>query len=360
MTMDEETKFLEETLKLAKKGLSWTNPNPMVGAVIVKGGHIIGEGFHRRAGLAHGEIEALKNCRQNPAGSTLYINLEPCSHFGKTPPCTDVIIKSKVKRVVFCSLDPNPKVSGKGLAKLQKAGIETQYGILEDKARILNEAFFIYHEKRRPFVAVKFAASLDGKMATVTGSSRWITNEKARIYARKLRGQYQAVFVGINTILADNPNLGTRINGKKDPIRIILDPKLRIPKDANVLRDKNVILITTAKADKFKKKQLEKMGFTILVFNAEYINIQKLLSKLRGEGIISILVEGGGKTLGNFIDSKLVDKIYAFQAPIIIGGKGAVSIGGEGAETVQKALKLKNILLKKFGDNFLITGYVAD
>lgn len=358
--MNNDINYLKKTLLLAEKGLGWTSPNPMVGAIIVKNGRIIGKGFHRKAGLPHAEIEALNTAVENPRGATLYVNLEPCNIFGKTAPCVDTVIQSGIKKVICSTLDPNPKVNGLGKKALEKAGIKVLVGTLKNQARTLNEAFFMYHEKRRPFVAVKFAASLDGKMATVTGSSKWITNEKARIYARRLRGQYQAVFVGINTILADNPNLGTRINGKKDPIRIILDPKLRIPKDANVLRDKNVMLVTTAKADKLKKEQLEKMGFTILVFDAEYINIQKLLSKLRGEGIISILVEGGGKTLGNFIDSKLVDKIYAFQAPIIIGGKGAVSIGGEGAETVQKALKLKNILLKKFGDNFLITGYTAD
>lgn len=356
--MDEDIKFLKETLKLAKKGLSWTNPNPMVGALIVKGGHVIGEGYHQRTGLPHAEIEMLKNCRQNPKGSTLYVNLEPCSHFGKTPPCTDAIIKSGIKRVVFCTLDPNPKVNSKSLKLLRKASVETSYGILEDKARILNETFFTFHEKKRPFVAIKFAASLDGKMATQSGDSKWITNEKARKYARGLRSEYQAVLVGINTVLTDDPHLGTRTKGKKDPIRIILDPLFQIPVNSQVLRDHNVILVTTTKADRKKKKQLENRRFTVLVFNNERISIAKLLSALREKEIISLLVEGGGETLGRFVDEGLIDKVYAFHAPILIGGKKSVSIGGKGAESIKKTIHLANVSYKKFGDNLLTIGYV--
>lgn len=355
--MDNDIKFLKESLKLAKKGQGWTHPNPMVGAIIVKNDCIIGKGFHRKAGEAHAEIEALNSLTKNPRGATLYLNLEPCSFFGKTPPCVNEIIQMGIKRVICSTLDPNPRVFGKGKAALEKAGIEVIVGILENEARILNEAFFTYHEKKRPFVALKFASSLDGKMATKTGNSKWITNEKARIYGRGLRGQYQAVLVGINTILADNPNLGTRIKGKKDPIRIILDPRLRIPEDADVLRNKNVILVTTVKADRFKKNQLEKIGFTILTFDSEFINIQKLLSKLKEKGIISVLVEGGGNTLGNFIDFKLVDKVYVFKAPILIGGKGTIGIEGNGIEIIQNALHLKHISYKKFGDNLLTIGY---
>ncbi|MCL5784209.1 MAG: bifunctional diaminohydroxyphosphoribosylaminopyrimidine deaminase/5-amino-6-(5-phosphoribosylamino)uracil reductase RibD [Patescibacteria group bacterium] len=356
--MNEDIKFLKETLKLAKKGLGRTSPNPMVGAVIVRNGRIIGQGFHRQAGLAHAEIEALNSATENPQGATLYINLEPCTIFGRTPPCTEAIIKSGIKKIVCCTLDPNPKVHGQGLIKLKEAGIETAVGILEDEARVLNEAFFTFHEKRRPFIAIKFATSLDGKMATRSGDSKWITNRKAREYARNLRGQYQAILVGIHTILADNPNLGVRTKGQKDPFRIIIDPRLQISLDADVLRDTNVLIVTTSQADNFKKELLKNKVFTVLVFDSKQINIGELLSKLREKEIISILVEGGGETLGNFIDSRLVDKVYAFHAPIIIGGKNAFSIGGNGANTIKKAIKLKKISFQKFDDNSLTIGYI--
>lgn len=355
--MDQDTKFLKKTLQLAKKGLGWTNPNPMVGAIIVKDGRIIGQGFHHQAGKAHAEIEALNNILENPKEATLYVNLEPCAIFGRTPPCVDTIIKVGIKRVVCSTLDPNPKNRGKGIAKLKAVGIETSVGILESEVRKLNESFFTFHEKNRPFVVLKFATSLDGKMATRSGDSKWITNEKARRCARELRTQYQGLVIGINTVLADNPNLGARLKSRKDPIRIILDPKLQIPLDADVLRDTNVIIATTISADGRKKEQLENQGFTILIFDGEQISIPQLLSALKEKEIISILIEGGGETLGNFIDSRIIDKVYAFQAPVIIGGRKAISIGGKGVETVKAAIRLRNTVLKKFDDNLLTIGY---
>ncbi|MBI2314757.1 bifunctional diaminohydroxyphosphoribosylaminopyrimidine deaminase/5-amino-6-(5-phosphoribosylamino)uracil reductase RibD [Candidatus Daviesbacteria bacterium] len=353
--MPSDQSFLSLCLRLARKGLGWTNPNPLAGAVLVRNNRIIGRGFHHQVGKAHAEIEALA-VSEDPKGATLYVNLEPCSSFGKTPPCVDTIIEKKIKKVVFSTLDPNPKNYGKGLAKLQQAGIETSVGILETEARRLNEAFFIFHEKNRPFIVLKFAASLDGKIATYTGDSRWITNEKARLYARNLRGQYQAILAGINTILADNPNLGTRIKGKKDPIRIILDAELKIPLNAQVLRDNNVIIATTTKANKSKQAQLEKKGVTVWLF--DQITINKILSKLKEETIISILVEGGGQTLGEFVDAKIIDKVYAFHAPLIIGGEKAISIGRQGASTIKQALHLQNVIFKRFEDNLLTIGYI--
>lgn len=358
--MDKDTAFLRQTLNLAKKGLGWTNPNPMVGAIIVKDGRIIGKGYHHKVGLNHAEIEALNSAGENPVGATMYVSLEPCVIFGRTPPCADAIIKNGLKKVVCCSLDPNKKVHGRGLAKLKEAGIETSVGILEEEARILNETFFTFHEKNRPFVAIKFAASLDGKIATHTGNSQWITNEKSRKYARGLRTDYQGLVVGINTILVDNPNLGARLKGKKDPIRIILDPLLQIPLGSDVLRDTNIMLATTVSADQKKKELLEKRGFTILIFNGSFIKIPEFLSALKEREIISILVEGGGETLGNFVDSKIIDKAYVFHAPVIIGGKEAISVGGNGAKTIKEALHLKNVSHKKFDDNLLTTGYTEN
>lgn len=331
--------FLKETLKLAKKGIGWTNPNPMVGAILVKNGSIVGKGYHKRVGSAHAEIEAIKSSKDSLKGATLYINLEPCSHFGRTPPCVDEIIKAKITRVVCSTLDPNPKVSGRGIAKLKKAGIDVSVGILEYRARILNETFFTFHEKNRPFIALKFASSLDGKIATKTGDSKWITNEKARIYARNLRGQYQAILVGINTVIKDNPHLGTRIKNKKNPPRIILDSHLKIPLESYVLRDSNVLIITTSTANKQKLKQLNKRGIEVLVLSGDKISIPKLLQKLKAIEIISVMVEGGGKTIGSFVDSGFVDKVYAFVSPIIIGGKQAISaVEGRGVEKINQAI----------------------
>lgn len=325
---------MRRAILLAKKGLSWTNPNPLVGAVIVKNGRVIGEGFHHKVGLAHAEIEALNSLKESPEGATLYVNLEPCVHTDKrTPPCTESIIKSGIKKVVCATLDPNPKVNGLGVKRLREAGIVVSVGLMEKEARKLNETYFTYHTKKRPFVALKFASSLDGKIATFTGDSKWITNEKARTFARRLRLNYQAVLVGINTVLKDDPHFGVRVKSKKDPVRIILGSNLKIPPKAKVLRDENF-------------------------FVEEHMSIKRLLDKLYKKEIVSILVEGGSEVLGSFVDSKLVDKVYAFFAPKILGGNNAkTSVGGKGISKIKDALCLNNISLKKFDDNFLITGY---
>jgi len=356
--MSNDAFFLKQTFQLAKKGLSWTNPNPMVGALIVKKGKVIARGYHKRVGLPHAEIEALSSAKQCLKGSTLYINLEPCSHSGRTPACAPAIIQAGISRVVCSTLDPNPKVSGQGIKLLKKAGLEVSVGLLEKEARFLNEAFFTFHQKKRPFIAIKFAASLDGKIATKTGQSKWITNEMAREYARKLRASYQAVLVGINTILKDNPNLGLREKNKKEPLRLILDPKLKIPLNSQVLRDNNVLLITTSFADQEKLKAIKKRKIPFISYKRETISLATLLESLKKRQIISILVEGGGETIGHFIDKGLVDKIYAFYSPIIIGGKEAVkAVSGQGIKNLKSAIHLTNLSFKHFGDNFLLIGY---
>ncbi|MBI2036238.1 bifunctional diaminohydroxyphosphoribosylaminopyrimidine deaminase/5-amino-6-(5-phosphoribosylamino)uracil reductase RibD [Candidatus Microgenomates bacterium] len=329
--------FLKQALSLAKKGLGSTFPNPMVGAIIVKNGKVIGRGYHKKAGLAHAEIEAISLAKSDLArleGTTLYVNLEPCANFGKTPPCVETIIKSGIRKVVFSTLDPNAINHGQGKLVLEKAGIEVSVGLLENEALKLNEAFFTFHQKKRPFIAIKFAASLDGKIATYTGDSKWITNEKARAAARNIRSEYQAVVVGINTVIKDNPHLGIRQNGKQDPLRIILGYKEKLPANSQVLRDKNVLIVNPK-------------------------NIKALLSLLTEKEIISILVEGGGETIGRFVDEKLVDKVYAFHAPLIIGGEKAISaVRGIGAKTLKDGLKLTNVTFRKFDDNILTTGYL--
>lgn len=353
--MDE--KYIKETFTLAKRGQGWTNPNPVVGAVIVKNGKVIGRGYHKKFGFPHAEAEAISAAKESIKGATLYTNLEPCSHHGKTPPCIDLIIKSGFSRVICSSRDPNPKVNGQGIDQLKRSGIDVVVGTLEKESHKLNEAFFTFHEKKRPFIAIKFAASLDGKIATRAGDSQWISSEKARDYARNLRGQYQAILVGINTVIHDDPHLGTRKKNLRDPIRIILDSTLKIPINSQALRDQDIIIITTEKADKIKSEKFIEKGIEIIVFPGRQITVSELLKKFYQRRIISILVEGGSEVLGSFVDAKLIDKVYAFHAPIIIGGKEAKNaVGGTGVSMIKDALHLKNITHKKFDQTILTIG----
>ena len=353
----QDQQFMDEALKLAKRAIGWTNPNPMVGTVIVKDGKVISRGYHHKAGSPHAEIEALRAAGANAAGATLYVNLEPCAHHGRTPPCTDTIIASGIRRVVCAAVDPNPQVSGEGIKQLRAAGIDVTVGPRSAEAQKINEAFFAFHEKQRPFIALKFAASLDGKLASRTGDSKWITNEAARAYARSLRAEYQAVVVGINTVLSDDPQLGARRPGKKDPLRVIVDSRLQIPLCSQALRDNNVLIATTADAPSGKKHELQQRGVQVLDFPGKTVPIKKLLTALAKQEIISVLVEGGGGIIGSFIDAGAVDKVYAFYAPLLVGGVGAISIQGKGAKTIQAATRLKNTSFKHFQDNFLVSGY---
>lgn len=347
--------FMRECLRLAAKGRGRVEPNPMVGAVVVKNGKIVGKGYHRRFGAAHAEIEALRLAGARAAGATLYVNLEPCAHFGKTPPCVDAIIKADVRRVVCATRDPNTVARG-GIEKLRRVGIAVSIGCMGKEARELNEAFFTFHEKNRPFVALKFAASFDGKLGTRTGDSKWITNEKARAFARKLRGEYQAVLVGINTVLKDDPHLGARARGKRDPLRVILDSRLRIPLKSKVLRDSNVLVVTTNRASKRKKRMLEARGPTVYVMQGQHISIKELFRVLRERHIINVLVEGGGEVLGSFIDAKVDDKVYAFYAPILIGGARSLTINGRGVRTLADAHRFKKIFIEHFTNDVLVIG----
>ena len=350
-----DVRYLEMALRLARKGLGQTFPNPMVGAVVVKRGRIVGRGYHRKAGSAHAEVEALAAAGARARGATLYVNLEPCNHWGRTPPCVDAIIAGKIKRVVCCTRDPHQAARG-GVEKLKRAGVAVSVGGLAQEARDLNEAFFTFHEMRRPFIAIKFAASLDGKIATRTGDSKWITNRRARAYARALRGHYQAILVGINTVLKDNTHLGTRKKGKKDPLRIVLDSRLRIPLTARVLRDGNILLITTKRANAKKRRMLVEKGVE-MVEMGKRIEVKTLMRELYKRKVISVLVEGGGSVLGSFVGAGLVDKAYIFQAPLIIGGEAKSAIGGRGANKVREALQLTRIEHNTFGDNTLVIGY---
>lgn len=353
-----DLKYLQTALALAAKGQGFNHPNPMVGAVVVKNGQIIGQGYHKKYQGPHAEVEAFKNCKQNTKGATLYVTLEPCSHLLKnTPPCVPAIIAAGIKRVVCCTIDPNKQVSGRGVKQLRQAGIEVEVGVLEKETRALNEAFFCFHQKQRPLVAIKFACSLDGRTMTYSGDSKWITNEAARDFARELRGQYQAIIVGTNTVLKDDPHLGVRNKKYKDPLRVILDAELKIKINAQVYRDKNVLVFTSPAHDAQKMKKLVKKGIEVLVVKQKQIPIKTILQELAKRKIISLFVEGGAGLQGSFLDANLVDKVYAFYAPIIIGGtKSLGAVGGNGVQKVSKALRLKSVSVKHFGDNWLVEG----
>ena len=355
-----DTIYITQALKLAKKGHGYTNPNPMVGAVIVRGDSVVGSGYHHQAGKAHAEIEALRSMKGPALGATLYVNLEPCSHQGRTPSCVEAIIAAGVTRVVCSTLDPNPLVSGSGIARLRARGLEVSVGALSQEARALNEAFFGFHEKHRPFIAIKFAASLDGKIASSSHDSKWITNDKARQTARNLRQQYQAVLVGVNTVIYDNPHLGARIAGKPDPLRVILDSSLSIPKGSQVLRDANVLIVTTRRAAEAKRKALTDQGIPLFISKGDKILLTEVMKELYKREIISVLVEGGGTVLGSFVDSRLVDKVYAFYGPLIIGGTTSIAaVAGIGASTIKESLHLTNLTYKRINDSFMISGYPA-
>jgi diaminohydroxyphosphoribosylaminopyrimidine deaminase/5-amino-6-(5-phosphoribosylamino)uracil reductase len=297
----------------------------------------------------------LRKAGKRAKGATLYVNLEPCNHFDKTPPCAPAVIRARIARVVCAARDPNPRAKG-GVEILRKAGIAVSIGAQEKEARGLNEIFYTFHKKKRPFVSLKFAASLDGKMATYTRDSKWITNESARAYARKLRGLHQAVIVGIGTVLADNPYLTARTKGLDEPFRVVLDPDLKIPLRSRVLKSNKAIIFASVRASAKKKKALERRGVRVIAFPGSRIAPTRVLAELKKLGVTSVLVEGGGEALGSFIDAKLADRVYAFLVPALIGGRSAVTIGGKGAKRFSEALHLKNISVSRFGDNLLVSG----
>lgn len=343
---------MKRALGLAKKGAPFAFPNPLVGAVLVKNGKIVSEGFHARFGGDHAEIAAIKKAGAAARGCTLYVNLEPCAHFNKkTPPCAPHIIKAGIKRVVIATKDPNPLVNGRGINKLEDAGIKVDVGILRVEAEKLNEKFVFSMKNKRPYVAMKVAMTLDGKIAASTGDSKWITCEKSRGYVKTLRDNYDAVLVGINTVLKDNPVLS---GAAREPKRIILDSSLKIPVFANVLRDGNIMLITTDKAPKKKINFLNKMGAEVKVFK-DKIDIDPLLRWLHVKGISSVFVEGGSGVFGSFVDSKKINKIYCFIAPKILGGKDSIpAVSVRGAKFMKNALQLKFENIQKIGSDVLI------
>jgi diaminohydroxyphosphoribosylaminopyrimidine deaminase/5-amino-6-(5-phosphoribosylamino)uracil reductase len=363
--MNDDEQWMKRAIRLAEKGRGRTSPNPLVGAILVKEGIVVGKGYHAKAGEAHAEIIALRKAGEEARGSTLYINLEPCTHYGKTPPCAPVIIQAGVRRVVVGTEDPNPLVTGKGVESLRKAGLEVKIGVLEKECQRLNEAFHKYILKREPFVILKVAATLDGRIATRDGESKWISGETSRGFVQRLRDEVDGVVVGINTILKDDPMLTARFKGGRDPFRIVLDSRLRIPEEARVVKadPSKTIIATTGLAARDKGQRLENMGAQILVLDSKHerVSLKPLLSKLGEKGITSLLVEGGSQVNGSFFDEGLIDKLLLFLSPKMIGDDQAIGIfGGKGMASLIDAVPLRELRVRRIGEDILIEGYVGE
>ncbi len=366
MRSSEDEKYMQRALDIAARAQGRTSPNPMVGAVVVKDNQVVGEGYHMKAGTPHAEVHALQAAGDAAWGATLYVNLEPCSHYGRTPPCADAIVEAGVKRVIVAGLDPNPRVSGRGLKILQDAGIETLTGVLEQEARNLNLAFFKYIQTGIPLVSLKVAMTLDGKIATSTGDSRWISGEASRKHVHQLRNVYDAIMVGIGTVLKDDPMLNTRLEDKdiRDPIRVIIDSKLDLPSSSNIVkttRQQKTIVFCSQQADSARQEFLEEAGLTVIkmTVNEEKLPLEEVLRVLGEMEIMTLLVEGGGEINGYLIEKNLVDKVYWFIAPKIVGGREAPTpVGGRGITQLKDALPLKSMEIQRFDEDILITGYL--
>ncbi|MFQ5997241.1 MAG: bifunctional diaminohydroxyphosphoribosylaminopyrimidine deaminase/5-amino-6-(5-phosphoribosylamino)uracil reductase RibD [Dehalococcoidales bacterium] len=355
--------YMKLALKLAHKGLGKTSPNPMVGAIIVKDKRIIGQGYHQCYGDNHAEINAFQSANESVSGATLYVTLEPCCHYGKTPPCLDEIIKHKIGKVIIGTLDPNPRVNGRSVAILNQHGIETKVGVLEAECRHLNEAHFKYMTTRLPLVTLKFAQTLDGRIATATGDSKWISSDKFRRLAHQLRATNDAVMVGIDTILVDNPQLTVRLVRGRNPTRVIVDSKLRIPLDAEVVRSQQAaptIIATTSRADKKNLARLRETGIEVLLSREDKsgeVDLKHLLGLLGERGTSSVLVEGGAQIITSFLSQNLADKIIIAIAPKIMG-KGIEAVGELNIREVSQALKLTFNKINRVGEDLVIEARV--
>jgi len=359
--LDED--YMKQALRLARRGLGKTSPNPMVGAVIVKDNRIIGRGYHRRFGDKHAEINAFENASESINGATLYVTLEPCCHYGKTPPCVDAVIKEKLGRVVIGTTDPNPLVNGKSIDRLKQQGIETTIGVLAEECRSLNEAYFKYITTELPLVTVKFAQTLDGRIATATGSSRWISSAESQRLAHKLRTANDAIMVGIGTILADDPQLTARLTKGKNPTRIVLDSRLRISPEAKVLTGQETaptILVTTAHADKKMLSLLSQKGIDVLVAPEDErgkIDLRQVLHTLGRRSIASVLVEGGAEVITSLLHLKLADKLVIIIAPRIMG-EGIAAVGELNIRDINQTLKLSFTRTYRLGEDLIIEASV--
>ena len=351
-------KYMDLTIRLAEKGRGLTSPNPMVGCIIVKRGRIVGKGFHKKAGTEHAEVLAIQDAGKKAINSTMYVNLEPCSHWGRTPPCTERIVEAGVREVIIGMEDPNPLVEG--FRELKFRGLKTKIGILEKEAKNLNEAYIRYMKTKRPFVIIKVAMSADGRIATKTGDSKYITSKEARTYVHQLRSEVDAVMVGLNTVLRDNPELTPRLVKGKDPMKIVVDSSLKIPKNCNLMKNPaKLIIAVTNKASKNGIKKMQQKGVTIIDTKSRMgmVDLQDLMKQLGKHEITSVMIEGGSELNSSAIKAGVVDKILIFTAPKIIGN-GLGAIGNLGINKIDRAINLKNSVAKKIGKDILIEGYL--
>lgn len=351
--------YMRMALEEAVKGEGWTTPNPMVGAVIVKDGRVIGKGFHERYGRLHAERNAIADCRESMEGATIYVTLEPCCHHGKQPPCTEAIIRERFARVVIGSDDPNPLVAGKGVRILREHGIQVDTGVEKEACDALNPVFFHYIRTGRPYVAMKYAMTADGKIATYTGASKWITGEAARQEVQKARHRYAGIMVGVNTVLADDPMLNCRLPGGHSPVRIICDTHLRTPLEAQVVRTAGEIptILATACTDEDTQKKYRERGCEVLWIPKKdgHIDLALLMERLGEKKIDSILLEGGGSLNYSALQAGIVNKVQTYLAPKLFGGEGAKSpVAGLGVETPDQAFRLVNRQIREIGEDVLI------
>lgn len=359
--MDQHEKYMKRALALAGSAMGHTSPNPMVGCVVVKDGKIVAEGCHEKYGEFHAERNALTRCAEDVSGASMYVTLEPCCHTGKTPPCTDIIIEKKIGKVYVGAMDPNPKVAGNGVRILREHGIEVETGILEEECLRINEIFFHYIRTGFPFVAMKYAMTLDGKIASVSGDSKWVTGEKAREHVHLLRKKYSAIMAGVDTVIADDPMLNCRIEEGVNPVRIICDSHLRIPMESQIIRSADRIRTIVAYAEgaeETARKRLETTGVELIkTENTEQVFLPRLFQKLGERKIDSVLVEGGGTLHGSLLISGCVSRVYAYIAPKLVGGSVAKSpVGGKGMQTMAEAKELSDIEILSLGEDICMTG----
>jgi diaminohydroxyphosphoribosylaminopyrimidine deaminase/5-amino-6-(5-phosphoribosylamino)uracil reductase len=360
--MSSDEKYLRQAIQLALKAEGKTSPNPLVGAVVVKSGKVVGRGYHQRAGQAHAEILALRQAGKKARQATLYLNLEPCCHFGRTPPCVDKIAESGIKKVVISMPDPNPLVSGKGIRFLRKKGVKVKVGVLKKEALNLNAVFIKYITQSMPFVSVKVAESLDGKIASKSGDSKWISSFAARQFSQKLRAKVDAILVGKNTLLNDNPRLTNRLSGFQ-PYKVILDSRLEANPKAKIFlkHPEKVILATTNLASMRKRKLFQRLGTQVYLVKrkAGRVDLRDLMKKLAAREISHVLIEGGGETVASALKEKIVDRIFFFVAPKIIGGKSApTAVAGEGIARLSQAIKVRDLQCEQIGNDYLFTGKI--
>ncbi len=362
----DDASYMELACRLALRGRGSARPNPMVGAVLVKDGVIIGTGYHKRAGEAHAEVVAIDHAEANPEGATLYVNLEPCCHYGRTPPCTEYLLSKKIQRVVIGTIDPNPLVNGKSVEYLRANGVEVNCGVLEERCKKVNEVFFKYIRTGRPFVVLKAAMTLDGKISSSAHASRWISSEHSRHRVHKLRNSVDAVMVGIGTVLADDPLLTVRgLKRSQNPVRVVLDSRLRVPVEAQVVKtigQARTVVATTEHAPPEQIELLRDKGVEILVFEADArgrVPMDAVLTQLGKQGVQSVLIEGGSEVFTDAIEYGHVDKLIVYIAPLLLGGAAAPSFfEGKGIEHPSQAIRITAIEVRRSGPDICVEGYL--